>query len=69
MSKQPRNNSKTTNKLFDWSYLVPRTEAEKEKLIWALVITCCVPLVAQQADASPSVKVQAEKLPLQIVVN
>jgi hypothetical protein len=47
---------KTTNKIarksFDWRQLVPRTESDKEKFVWALIITCCVPFIAQQADAA-----------------
>ncbi|MBW4622814.1 MAG: hypothetical protein KME17_26080 [Cyanosarcina radialis HA8281-LM2] len=59
----------TTTKSFDWKQLAPRTKAEKEKFVWALVITCCVPFIAQQADASTSAKVEAKQLPLQLTIN
>jgi hypothetical protein len=54
MFESQRTTNKIARKSFDWRQLVPRTESDKEKFVWALVITCCVPFIAQQADAATS---------------
>jgi parallel beta-helix repeat protein len=49
--------------------LLPRTESDREKFISALIITCCLSIIAHPADAVTPVKVEAEKLPLRVIVN
>jgi hypothetical protein len=69
MFKQQNTIAKTPNKLFDPSRLLPQTQDEKEKFVWALIITSCLPFIARSGETVNSVKLETEKSSLQVVVN